>query len=216
LKPYRSRLALSSSRVILALGGLGVVWLVLAGLFVVHLEVRESNYDIGGNAPLKAAQPPDVVVLSSHIGLANSPPSLAGHALDLEPGYTAPPSSPEDPENEETERPGLSVLKGTQSSLLSVSDEPVWKELAALFETLELNKLEVSFDTSVYEYASALVHRMNNRGEPYLAQFYHPDPSIARQRALAAHMFLVDKGLHPWLLKVFSASGAENVTVQGL
>jgi hypothetical protein len=196
-----SRFTAVPSHVVLVLGGVGLVWLVVAALLVL-----ETDRGAGAPAP---ALPPAAEAAPSRApadGVPSAPTSLP-----------TPTPVPPVPAPEEPAPPAPQEAHPTlPPSLRSALDEPVLLELTALLKTVhaDLDGPDARFSPALTAYIGALTHRMNSHGETFVASVFAPEPQAARRRAAHLHALLVEAGLRPWLLEVFGGRGANGVSVE--
>lgn len=220
-----------------------MLWLVLAGLLVLHLD-SEGAFGDRPDAPLAQA---------NHV----SPSPLAEPAppptAERDPAASGDLTDSGDPEDEPTanattdatqsggasgDAPGTTGVSGAEAvakpaarpvprpsaptsplahpSLQNAYDEPIMNELAAFFDAIHegLERPGAAIDPELSIYVDQLVTRMNAEGQPYVVRLNHPNLEVVRRRAVRGHALLVEAGLRPWLLEVFGERGGTGVSVE--
>jgi hypothetical protein len=221
-----------------------LLWLVLAGLLVLHLD-SQGAFGNGEPAPIAQANhlPPPAPLAPSEEPSRDldADPAAATDILDTPaaadelpadaasgdvPGAVAeaPLAAPPAPQPESRPKPAAQPLPFPSEpasplahpSLRNAYDEPVMHELAALFDAIHvgLERPGATIDASLSEYVNQLVTRMNAEGQPYVVRLNHPNLEVVRRRAVRGHALLVEAGLRPWLLEVFGERGGAGVSVE--
>jgi hypothetical protein len=242
LQSGRSQSTSFPSKLILVIGGLGMLWLILAGLLIIQLDdeigfpashamAAIASSPWSGETPaaariLDAPDEPEEVGDSIEVPIVEA--ALPGErAREAEPSsvVTAPRADAPRAEIATTpavEHPMAAVAPQAvpahthiPRSLLDVHDEPLPVELQVLFETVMVSLAEGSeeLDPALVRQASALAARMNSEGQSFTVRFHDPIVDLARRRAVNGHLFLVDLGLRPWLLETAAQNGRAGVSV---
>jgi hypothetical protein len=238
----RSQFTSLPSKLILAIGGLGMLWLILAGLLIVQLD-DEIGFPAShamaaiASSPLSSEIPAAARVLDApdeNERVDDTIEEILGGAAPVRENARARPSdgvltsyhggerateqssSPRAVKLIADDQPSAGVAHThLPRSLLNAHDEPLSVELLVLFDTImpSLAADPGRLDPAIVRQASALASRMNSDGQTFTVRFHDPIIDLARLRAVNGHLFLVDLGVRPWLLETSAQHGRRGVSV---
>lgn len=175
----------------LAIGFLGMLWLLIAGLLLLEID---------GGEPARAVVMLDHAATVAEVAHGQE----TANAEDAYIRYS-------EPHNGEHRQ---SVRAVSTDDSADLSDLKI--ELRGLLRSIQplLGDSTTDFDPDLEDYMEDLTARINAAGATFGVRFDAPVVADARLAAVRAHAVLVDRGLQPWLLEASGSTGPLDVVVR--